>query len=161
MEVTVPHDSDAQIGFPEKSFRSTIGALLSALTQSGTTAQRPTTFLWLGRPYWDTTLARVVRVTQLDPVVWTAASLASVKTFDIGTPPAIPANSTQTYTVAVAGLNVDDFVYVNKPFSQVGLGIASARVFSEGVIHIQYMNATAASITPTASETYIVGHIPV
>ena len=70
MEVTVPHDNDSNIGFPEKAFRSTIGAILSALTQSGTTAARPTKFLWLGRPYWDTTLGYNVRVKQLDPVLW-------------------------------------------------------------------------------------------
>lgn len=70
MEVTVPHDNDANIGFPEKAFRSTVGTILSALTQSGTTAQRPTAFLWIGRPYWDITLGHNVRVKQLDPILW-------------------------------------------------------------------------------------------
>jgi hypothetical protein len=31
--------------------------LLNAMTTSGTTAQRPTSFLWAGRPYFDTTLS--------------------------------------------------------------------------------------------------------
>jgi hypothetical protein len=30
--------------------------ICSAVTQSGTTAQRPTSELWVGRPYFDTTL---------------------------------------------------------------------------------------------------------
>jgi hypothetical protein len=30
--------------------------LLTAITASGTTAQRPTKLLWVGRPYFDTTL---------------------------------------------------------------------------------------------------------
>lgn len=38
------------------SFFNSIFVILSALTQSGTTAQRPTTFLWVGRTYFDTTL---------------------------------------------------------------------------------------------------------
>lgn len=38
-------------------FFSAVFRLLAAMTQSGTTAQRPTTFLWTGRPYYDTTLA--------------------------------------------------------------------------------------------------------
>lgn len=37
-------------------FFSACFSLLTALTQSGTTAQRPTKFLWSGRPYFDTTL---------------------------------------------------------------------------------------------------------
>jgi hypothetical protein len=37
-------------------FFSAIFALLTAMTQSGTTAQRPTTLLWTGRMYYDTTL---------------------------------------------------------------------------------------------------------
>ena len=38
-------------------FFSAVFRLLTAMTQSGTTAQRPTTFLWVGRFYYDTTLA--------------------------------------------------------------------------------------------------------
>ena len=38
-------------------FFSAVFALLTAMTQSGTTAQRPTTLLWVGRNYYDTTLA--------------------------------------------------------------------------------------------------------
>ena len=36
---------------------SAVFQILAAMTQSGTTAQRPTTFLWVGRNYYDTTLA--------------------------------------------------------------------------------------------------------
>lgn len=38
------------------SFFAAVFRLLSALTASGATAARPTTFLWAGRPYFDTTL---------------------------------------------------------------------------------------------------------
>jgi len=31
-----------------------------AVTQSGTTAQRPTALLWVGRPYFDTTLGKPI-----------------------------------------------------------------------------------------------------
>ena len=34
-----------------------IGRLGNALTSAGTTAQRPTKGLWIGRPYFDTSLA--------------------------------------------------------------------------------------------------------
>ena len=39
-----------------KPFFSSVFALLVAMTQSGTTAKRPTSFLWVGRMYYDTTL---------------------------------------------------------------------------------------------------------
>ena len=37
-------------------FFSQAATLLIALTLSGTTAQRPSSFLWMGRPYFDSTL---------------------------------------------------------------------------------------------------------
>jgi hypothetical protein len=39
-----------------KPFFSSVFQLLVAMTQSGTTAKRPTSFLWVGRMYYDTTL---------------------------------------------------------------------------------------------------------
>ena len=39
------------------NFFSAVFNILSALVLSGTTANRPTKFLWTGRPYFDTTLA--------------------------------------------------------------------------------------------------------
>lgn len=38
------------------NFFSAVFNILSALVLSGTTANRPTKFLWTGRPYFDTTL---------------------------------------------------------------------------------------------------------
>jgi hypothetical protein len=48
--------------------------ICSALTLSGTTAQRPTRFLWVGRPYFDTTLGYPVWVQSLTPTVWADAT---------------------------------------------------------------------------------------
>lgn len=52
------------------SFFDQIFNLLSAMTQSGTTAQRPTTFLWIGRRYFDSSLGKPVYVKSVGPVVW-------------------------------------------------------------------------------------------
>jgi hypothetical protein len=38
------------------TFASDVFKTLASLQGAGTTAQRPTSFLWLGRPYFDTTL---------------------------------------------------------------------------------------------------------
>jgi hypothetical protein len=42
------------------TFFSNAFVILSALTQSGTTAQRPTAVLWTGRMYFDTTLGKPI-----------------------------------------------------------------------------------------------------
>lgn len=52
------------------SFFEQIFNILTAMTQSGTTANRPTKFLWIGRNYFDTTLGYPVYVKSVGPVVW-------------------------------------------------------------------------------------------
>lgn len=59
-----------KIGQRWTSFFDQVFNLLSAMTQSGTTAQRPTSFLWIGRSYFDTTKGYPVYVKSVGPVVW-------------------------------------------------------------------------------------------
>jgi hypothetical protein len=47
--------------------------------------------------------------------------------------------------------------FVNKPTVQAGLMITNVRVASLGQVAIQFQNLTAATITPTAGETYTFG----
>jgi len=80
-----------------------------------------------------------------------------VGNFTVTLSPASVANATsaeQTFTMT--GLLTTDFVYVNKPTAQAGLGIVGARVSAADTLAITFMNATAATITPTASQVYIV-----
>lgn len=42
------------------SFFERVFAICFAVAQSGTTTQRPTVGLWIGRPYFDTTLGHIV-----------------------------------------------------------------------------------------------------
>lgn len=70
--------------------------------------------------------------------------------------PASVANATsaeQTFTLT--GLLATDYVSVNKPTAQAGLGIVGTRA-GAGFIGITFMNTTAATITPTASQVYVV-----
>lgn len=60
--------------------------------------------------------------------------------------------SEQTFTVT--GLNVGDFVEVNKPTTQPGLGIANSRVSAANTLAVAFTNVTSATITPTAAEIY-------
>lgn len=82
-------------------------------------------------------------------------NLWKVAQLSVSLSPASVANATsaeQTFTCT--GLLTTDYVYVNKPTAQAGLGIVGARVSASDVLAITFMNATAATITPTASESY-------
>lgn len=77
--------------------------------------------------------------------------------FSVTLSPASVANATaaeQTFTMT--GLLTTDYVYVNKPTAQAGLGIVGARVSAADTLAITFMNATAATITPTATQVYLV-----
>lgn len=77
--------------------------------------------------------------------------------FNLTLSPAAVANATsaeQTFTMT--GLLTTDYVAVNKPTAQAGLGIVGTRVSAAGVLAITFGNFTSATITPTASEVYIV-----
>jgi hypothetical protein len=70
--------------------------------------------------------------------------------------PASVANATsaeQTFTCT--GVLASDMVTISKPTAQAGLGIVGTRA-GAGFIGITFMNTTAATITPTASQVYLV-----
>ena len=56
-------DADGNLRPPSEGWRNFFVAaynICNALTQSGTTAQRPTTLLWAGRMFFDTTLGKPI-----------------------------------------------------------------------------------------------------
>lgn len=71
-------------------------------------------------------------------------------------PAQVAANTTSEQTFTVPGLKVGDFVDINKPSAQAGLGIAAVRVSAANTLAIAFSNNTASPITPTAAETYLV-----
>lgn len=48
--------------------------ILFAVQQSGTTANRPTSRLWVGRVYYDVSLSLPIWVKTTNPVVWCDAA---------------------------------------------------------------------------------------
>ena len=72
------------------------------------------------------------------------------------TPAAIVLNTTAEQTFTVNGLLPGDMVLVNKPTAQAGLGIVGSRVSAANTLAITFSNNTAASITPTAAQAYLV-----
>lgn len=79
--------------------------------------------------------------------------------FNLALTPVSVANATsaeQTFATTGIGLLTTDVVLVQKPTAQAGLGIVGSRVSAADTLAITYSNPTAATITPTAAETYIV-----
>ena len=74
------------------------------------------------------------------------------------TPSAVGPNTTTSQAFTLTGLVNSSMVFVNKPTSQVGLSIMGARVSGTNQLEITFANATAATITPTAGETYTVAN---
>lgn len=51
---------------------------LVTVGQNGTTAQRPTTNLWVNQQYFDSTLGKPIWIKSLNPTVWVDATGSSV-----------------------------------------------------------------------------------
>lgn len=69
-------------------------------------------------------------------------------------PALVAANTTAEQTFTVPGVAVGDYVYINKPTAQAGLGIVGCRVSAANTVGITFSNNTAGGITPTASQEY-------
>lgn len=70
-------------------------------------------------------------------------------------PALVAINTTVEQTFTITGLQVGDYVTVSKPTAQAGLGIVGARVTAANTLGITFANVTAGTITPTASEVYV------
>lgn len=47
---------------------------ITAARQSGPTASRPASLVWIGRQYFDTTIGKPVYVKSVKPIVWVDAA---------------------------------------------------------------------------------------
>lgn len=99
----------------------------------------------------DTAATITPTATETYDVITIGAALATTQTM---TPAAVGPNTTSEQYFAVATAMPGQMVFVNKPTAQAGLIIVNARVASAGQVAIQFQNLTAATITPTAGETY-------
>ena len=67
---------------------------------------------------------------------------------------AVTTTTEQTFAATGIGLLTTDMVLVQKPTSQAGLAIAGTRVSAADTLAINFINMSAATITPTAAEVY-------
>jgi hypothetical protein len=102
----------------------------------------------------DTAATITPTATETYDVITLGAALVTTQTL---TPAAVGPNTTSEQYFAVSSALAGQVVFVNKPTAQAGLIITNARVASAGQVAIQFQNLTAATITPTAGETYSFG----
>jgi hypothetical protein len=75
-------------------------------------------------------------------------------------PALIVLNTTAEQTFTVPGiLATDVIVGVSKPTTQAGLGIVNMRVTAANTVGITFSNNTGSSITPTASQVYLITYV--
>ncbi len=76
---------------------------------------------------------------------------------------AVQTTSSKGITLGIAGATgtsptfqviANDFIFVNKPTTDAGIGIGYARVSATGIVAVQYSNFTAATVTATGGEKY-------
>lgn len=80
-----------------------------------------------------------------------------IKIYKATLTPAAAVNATaafQTFTVTGLLLAYHIPLFVSKAADQTGLTVTAARVSADNEIKLQFTNATAATITPTAGEIY-------
>ena len=74
-------------------------------------------------------------------------------------PAAVQPNSTVEQQFPVTGVVAGQLVQVNKPSSQAGIDIVGCRAVANNVLGITFANLTAATVTPTASESYTISSL--
>lgn len=80
-----------------------------------------------------------------------AGNTASINVIDVTWTPSIVATITApVQTVTVPGVRVGDSVIVTPPGQTAGVTIGSARVSAANTVSVQFVNPTAAGVTPAA-----------
>lgn len=71
-------DSDGTAMPPWQMWFSRVNTIVATGQQSGPTSARPTTQVWIGRQFYDTTISKPVFVSSVKPIVWRDATGAVV-----------------------------------------------------------------------------------
>jgi hypothetical protein len=109
----------------------------------------------------DGTNAGPTTVTSPDTIQLPTGNIWKEGVFSVTLSPASVAPNTsaeQTFSATGIGLLSTDLVVVQKPTAQAGLVLGGARpTATADQLAITFGNLTAATITPTASEVYVIG----
>lgn len=69
-------------------------------------------------------------------------------------PAAVGAATTAEQNVTVTGLKTTDLVFIGPYTCATAVGLCGARVSAADTLTLRFVNPTAGSVTPTASQTY-------
>lgn len=69
-------------------------------------------------------------------------------------PVAVAAGTVAEQNVTVAGLKTTDLVFIGPYSCATAVGLCGARVSAVDTLTLRFVNPTAGSVTPTASQTY-------
>lgn len=73
----IPVDSNGKsINVPWLNWFQLLQNIVSALTTSGATSNRPTSNLWIGRTYYNSQTTKLDVIVSLNPVTWKSATLS-------------------------------------------------------------------------------------
>jgi hypothetical protein len=78
------------------------------------------------------------------------------KLFVVSLFPGIVQPGTSEQLFSVPGVELGDFIGVNKPTPQTGLSIGGSRASANGQIGVTFVNDTGGPITPTQGEFYTI-----
>jgi hypothetical protein len=94
-----------------------------------------------------------------DTVQMPVGNVWKIGIFNLTLSPASVSGATsaeQTFATTGIGLLTTDVVLVQKPTTQAGLVIGGSRVSAADTLAINFANVTAATITPTSAQVYVV-----
>lgn len=85
------------------------------------------------------------------------STVANVTQFGLSiTPSTVAANTAAEQAITVTGVLAGDVVTMTKPLTQAGLLVGTARVSAADTVQLTLGNVTAATITPTSTQTWAI-----
>ncbi len=122
-----------------RNFFMAVFNILTALTMSGTTAERPTKFLWVGRPYFDTTLGQAIFLQSVSPIVW-----------DVPPSAGLPSGGTDGQIVRVDAANIPQWSNTTWPDTLDTSGVLHQGIGANNVITRQSLTFDSAKLQVAA-----------
>lgn len=141
-------DPDGTSSVPFLQWFSRIHAICAAAISNGTTANRPTKNLWIGRPYFDTTLGL--------PIWWNGTTwVNSGAIFYHGSAtlnfPNISSNDTEELTMTVTGAQVGDRVVLAAPSTLESHLVFSGLVTAADTVTVRLHNCNHGAVNPASA----------
>lgn len=136
---------------------SRVHTIVSSLQQSGTTADRPTKLLWVGRRYFDTTLGVPV---WWNGSAWINSSITYYHATAVLNFPSIASNAMADLTISVPGAAENDRVILGAPAALETEITFDGFVSAADTVTVHVHNTSGGAVNPaSATWTVTVMHV--